>query len=147
VGVAVVADHPLWGTGQDTYALVFPDYRDETLEPEVATHFAAFRPESPHNVYVGIAAGSGIPALPAYLGIVAGSVWALLRSIPTGGRVGTLASAMLAALGGHLVTDFFMTMDLSGSWLTWAIMGAAVTIADRVARRDASPLPPSQTRA
>lgn len=128
VGAAIAVDHPLSGTGQDTYAVVFPRYRDRVLEPTYANHFSAFRPESPHNVYLGVASGTGIPALIAYLGVIGFAMVALIRNIRAGGRATALAAAILAALMGHLVTDFFMTMDLSGSWLLWTLLGVAISL-------------------
>jgi O-antigen ligase len=137
VGVAIAVDHPLTGTGQDTYAIVFPEYRDSVLDEPLAEHFARFRPESPHNMYVAIAAGAGIPALAAYL-VLIGSVLALiLRQAGTQSRRAILATGIFAALLGHLVTDWFMTVDLSGSWLAWALMGAA--LASMATRLDIKP--------
>lgn len=38
-----------------------------------------------------------------------------------------LAVAFLAAIGAHLVTDLFMTAEITGSWLFWLILGAVVS--------------------
>ena len=47
VGLQIAIDHPLIGTGPDSYALAFPEYRDRVLSPESAEKMTRFRPESP----------------------------------------------------------------------------------------------------
>ena len=139
VGAAIAVDHPLSGSGQDTYAVMFPTYRDRILEPTYANHFAAFRPESPHNVYLGVASGTGIPALITYFGVIGFAMATLIGTARAGGRVAVFAGAILAALMGHLVTDFFMTMDLSGSWLCWALLGVAISL-DQLEMKQSAPV-------
>ena len=136
VGLAIAADNPLTGTGQDTYAIIFPDYRDEILDEAYAEHFARFRPESPHNAYLSVAAGAGFPALAAYLILVGGTVIAVLPRAGMRGRGSVLLAGLIAALLGHAVTDSFMTLDLPGSWLFWALMGAGLALIDHNARND-----------
>jgi putative inorganic carbon (HCO3(-)) transporter len=130
VGLAIAADNPLTGTGQDTYAIIFPEYRDEILDEEYAEHFARFRPESPHNVYLSVAAGAGFPALAAYVILVGSTSVAILPRAGLRGRESVLLTGLIAALVGHVVTDWFMTADLSGSWLFWALMGAGLALID-----------------
>lgn len=132
VGVAIAADHPLVGTGQDTYVLVFPDYRDRILAPDRAAIMARFRPESPHNVYLAIAAGAGFPALAAYLAVIAAVAWRLVAVLRAGGATSPsdrpVAAALLAAIAGHLVTDAFMTAEVTGSILFWLLLGLAAAL-------------------
>jgi O-antigen ligase len=119
VGAAIAADHPFTGTGQDTYAIMFPQYRDEVLDGTFADHFTAFRPESPHNAYLAIASGTGIPTLLAYVGVIVSSLAVILPRAGTMGRTRVLLIAIVAA------------MVLTGSWLFWALMGMGLTIAAR----------------
>ena len=130
VGVAIAADHPLVGVGHDSYVLVFDDYRDNVLPVGRAEQMARFRPESPHNVYLGWAVGAGLPALAAYLTIVAIAVRRLiigLRVIEEP-RAWLLAAALFAAVCGHLVTDFFMTAETTGSLLFWTLLGISAAL-------------------
>src|SRR5262249_3834474 len=86
-------------------------------------------PESPHSVYLALAAGSGIPALLAYLGLITCVILRLRRAIQTtapGSRRGALLLALLAAIVGHLVTDVSMTAEVTGAWLFWVLLGAAL---------------------
>lgn len=131
VGLAIAADHAITGAGQDTYAIVFPEYRDSVLDPAYAEYFARFRPESPHNVYVSIAAGAGFPALATYLVLVGAALTLILPRDGQDGRESILLAGLGVALAGHLVTDCFVTTDLSGSWLFWALMGAGLAAIDR----------------
>jgi O-antigen ligase len=131
VGVAIAADHPVVGVGQDGYVLVFDEYRDQVLSPERAAHMARFRPESPHNVYLAVADGAGLPALAAYLTIVAavgGGLIYALRTIQEP-RAWLIAAALLAAVCGHLVTDLFMTAETTGSILFWTVLGIGAALA------------------
>ncbi len=135
VGVAIAADHPLAGTGQDTYAILFPAYRDTVLEPVWAQHLAEFRPESPHNAYIALAAGMGIPALVTYLLIISGAIAAMAPYAGFSSRRSVLITGMLVAIGAHIITDWFVTIDLGGSWLFWVLMGSGLAIVDAEARR------------
>jgi O-antigen ligase len=125
VGVAIAADHPLLGVGQDGYVLVFDEYRDQVLSPQRAAHIARYRPESPHNVYLALADGAGLPALAAYLTIVAAVGSGLIHALRTiqEPRAWLIAAVLLAAMCGHLVTDLFMTAETTGSVLFWTVLG------------------------
>jgi hypothetical protein len=47
VAAHIAADHPLLGTGQETYSQVFFQYRDTVLEPAQARLFWGTVPETP----------------------------------------------------------------------------------------------------
>ena len=128
VGFAIIVDHPIVGTGPDTYAIVFPEYRDKVLDVGTARYLADFRPESPHNVYIATASGSGLFALAA-LGLL---ILLIGRSSLAGSMHGDapgawpLSAGVAAALAGHLVTEMFMTQETASSLVFWVIAGAAV---------------------
>ena len=130
VGIAIAADYPLFGVGQDSYVLVFDEYRDQVLSPERAAHMAMFRPESPHNAYLALADGAGLPALATYLTIVATVGGRILRALGTvqQPQAWLVAAALLAAIGGHLVTDLFMTAETTGSVLFWTLLGTGAAL-------------------
>lgn len=129
VGLAIAADYPLVGTGQDTYVLLFDDYRDAVIEPERAEVWRKYRPESPHNHYLAIAGGAGVPALAAYVAIVALAGWRAIAGLSAAERRAVVAAAcMLAAIGGHLVTDAFMTAETAGSVLFWILLGSCAAM-------------------
>ena len=134
VGIRIAAEHPVLGTGPDTYVLVFPEYRDRVLTPERAVIMARFRPESAHNVYISTAAGAGVPALVAYL-VIIGSIAArglrvARQQLPRAARF-----ALAGLMGGaavHLVTDAFMTAEPSSSAIFWVLLGSTAGLAGTV---------------
>jgi O-antigen ligase len=134
VGIALAADHPIIGTGQDTYVLLFGDYRDRVLSPERATIMSSVRPESPHNVYLATAGGAGLPTLAAYIAIVGAVIGRILRVVRTAEepRAWLIGAGLLAAIAGHLVTDGFMTAETTGSVLFWLVLGVGAAHASTI---------------
>ena len=129
VAGAIVADHPLIGTGPDTYAIVFEEYRDDVLSPGHAQYLANFRPESPHNVYLAYAAGAGLVAATAYMVFVLSSLGIAVRGVWRSRPISYSLLGIFMGLVGHTITDVFMTLDVSVSWIFWMLAGAAITIA------------------
>jgi O-antigen ligase len=131
VGVRMAVDYPLLGIGPEIYPQLFPRYRDDVLSPARAAVMGRFRPESPHNVPIAIAVGAGIPALVAYLAILGLAMragWLRLRRAPPMERL--LLAALLAGVAGHFTTDLFMTAEVTGSWMSWVMLGALCAGAD-----------------
>jgi O-antigen ligase len=121
----MAADHPLDGVGQDGYVLIFHEYRDDVLPAGRAEYLATFRPESPHNVYLGFLNGGGVALLAAYLAVIAtvgARLFRVLRSTADP-RAWFLAAGIAAAIAGHLVTDLFMTAETTTSMLFWTFLG------------------------
>lgn len=133
VGAAIAIDHPILGTGPETYTMLFPQYRD-TLLASRRDFWLAYQPESPHNEYLAIASGAGLPALAAYLALIVAIFLQLVRALKRApGRAARVTlAAVLAAAAGHLVTDLFMTADITGSWMFWILLGAGVGYAERL---------------
>jgi O-antigen ligase len=143
VAARIAADHPVLGTGQETFPNLFPRYSHELLPPERAAALDAFRVESPHDDYLAVAAGAGLPALVAYLGILAGLALVSVRAARAATReLRVVLVALLAAAAGHLVTDAFMTADVTSTWLFWVSMGAGVAPSAAVGRRRRSSCQP-----
>jgi putative inorganic carbon (HCO3(-)) transporter len=134
VGIRIAVEHPIIGTGPDTYVLLFGDYRDRVLTPDRAAIMARFSPESAHNVYISTAAGAGFPALIAYLAVIglvfAAGVRAARQDVSLAARL-TLAG-LLGAVAVHLVTDAFMTAEPSASAIFWILLGATAGYAGRL---------------
>lgn len=130
VGVAIIADYPLIGAGQDSYVLLFGDYRDEVLPPDRAEIWRRYRPESPHNHFLAVAGGAGLPALAAYLAIIGAAVVRGVSDVSrtVNARTAIVGIAFLAAIAGHLVTDAFITAEPAGSVLFWIILGATAAL-------------------
>jgi O-antigen ligase len=136
VAAQIAVEHPVLGTGPETFPDVFPEYSHDVLPADRANALDAFRVESPHDVYLGIAAGSGIPALVAYLAVIAGFLVIVVRGLRGATRDLRLALvAALAAVAGHLVTDAFMSADVTATWLFWVVLGAVVAVVSQSNRQ------------
>lgn len=128
IGLNIAIDHPVLGTGPDTFALVFPEYRDVVLPPDRAEFMARFRPESPHNVYLSIASGAGFPALAAFIILVASCLWlgirAAVRTLVMPKRLAL--AGLMGALTVHLTTIVFMTAEPATFAIMWILLGTLV---------------------
>ncbi len=125
VGIEIAADHPLLGTGPETFPIVYRPYLD-VLPRDRAVILAGLRAESPHNELIGLAAEAGLPAMLAF----AAFLLAVRRDrrggnppIPTTNEV-SIALVVLSVLAVHVVTTFFMTPETVTSALFWVIAGA-----------------------
>lgn len=141
VALDITADHPLLGTGPDSYVLEFPGYRDDVLPPDRAANLARFRVESPHNVYLAVASGSGIPALLALLVLVVSCFWLGARAA-WGELTATRRFVLAGLLGGAtviLLTNGFMTGEPATSAIWFVILGAMAGVAEPLAHRPTLP--------
>ena len=132
VAAHMTVEHPMLGIGPEMYPRVFRDYRDRVLTPERAEIMKRFRPESPHNVVLAVASGSGVPAALAYLlvvGLALAAAWQGVKS--TTGTQRAILAAVIAACVGHVVTDSFMTAEVAGSWHFWVVLGVAAAAMTR----------------
>jgi hypothetical protein len=77
--------------------------------------------------------------------LVGSAAVAILPRAGLRGRESVLLTGLIAALVGHVVTDWFMTADLSGSWLFWVLMGAGIALIDHTTR-DGEPVRPGNRR-
>jgi O-antigen ligase len=131
VAVRIVEDHPVAGTGPETFPEEFPAYSRMVLSASEVRFFDQFRVESPHNQVLAVASGAGIPAAIAYLGVLVGAgclLWQALRRHRDPNVRTALVGVMAAGLG-HFVTDSFMSAEITGSWLFWTMVGAGLGIA------------------
>ena len=134
VAIRMIEDHPLVGTGPETFPEEFPGYSRTVLPAAAVRHYERFRVESPHNEVLAVASGAGIPAAIAYLSILVGVIsvlWhAMRRSRDAAVRLALLA--VMAAVLGHLATNAFMSSEITGSWIFWVLVGAGVGVASTV---------------
>jgi O-antigen ligase len=127
VGVQIAIEHPVLGTGPETFPVVFRPYLDQVLPPDRAAVLGRFRLESPHNELIGIAAETGLPALGAYLAfLVACAMRCVKRARVSDVASKSTALVVLAVLVGHVVTNFFMTPEVATSEVFWITMGAGL---------------------
>jgi putative inorganic carbon (HCO3(-)) transporter len=131
VAIHIVARHPLFGTGPETFPEVFPGSSRTVLPAATVSYFEQFRVESPHDQVLAVASGAGIPAAIAYISALAGIVYVLWRATTRGrdGAVRLALVAVMAAALAHVVTDAFMSAEITGSWMFWILVGAGVGVA------------------
>lgn len=122
IGVAVTLDHPWLGIGQDTFSLVAQGYADRHLSEHEADLLRPRRSESPHNGLLSISSSAGLPALLAYLVLLAATARRLLTARRS---AGTRAVPVLMILTGYLVSNLFITPEVSSTLTFWVVLGAA----------------------
>jgi O-antigen ligase len=131
LGAQVALDHPLLGTGPETFPLVAPAYLDSVLRPDRADLLRPYRLESPHNELIGIAAEVGLPALGAYVALLAACAVAFVRRAAAGDPGSrSVALVVLAILVSHVVTTSFKTPEISTNSIFWIAMGAGLAATD-----------------
>jgi O-antigen ligase len=131
VAVEIVEDHPLVGTGPETFPDQFARYGPAVVPAATMSYFEQFRVESPHNNVLALAAGAGIPAVIAYVAVLIGlarTLWRRARR-ETDPAMRAAIMGIVAAGAGHVVTDSFMSAEVTGSWLFWTLTGGGIGIA------------------
>jgi O-antigen ligase len=130
VAVRIIEAHPVVGTGPETFPEVFPTYSPMVLPASTVRDLDQFRVESPHNEMLAITSGAGIPTGLSYLILLAGAASVLWRAARRDANmaVRVAMAAVLAVEAGHFVTDSFMSAEVTGSWLFWTLIGAALGV-------------------
>lgn len=125
VAVELSADHPILGTGPDTFAHELLPYAGDV--PDLARQSVSL--DAPHNILLAYAVGAGIPAAAAWLAVMI-TVWvSALRRRP---RLDRDRAALLAGFGGGLagyLAQGMLSIDVVPlAFLGWLCV-AAVTSA------------------
>ncbi len=97
-GLKMVHDYPLFGVGPDVVGLVYPQYKEPEATPG-AVHL--------HNNIIQIAAERGLPALAAWLYLMAAAAVASFRLIRRLPQVAGYPAAALFCVVGLFVSGFF----------------------------------------
>jgi O-antigen ligase len=122
IGVLITLDHPWLGIGQDTFPQLAQHYADERLPRHDADLLRPRLSESPHNALLSISAGAGLPALLAFLIILGATARRLLAARRSGSR---RAVPVLVIMVGYLVSNLFITPEVSSTVSMWIVLGAA----------------------
>lgn len=123
--VAMIADKPLLGIGWGAYWMVYPEYDFFILDAGTKIFHA-------HNMYLHIAAETGIPGLIAFLAILGGharSAFLLARrekgGWTAGFMLGVFAALLAIAVGGF--TDYVL-YSIQMSMLFWLLNALVVVV-------------------
>lgn len=121
LSVRAVGEHPLLGSGLDTFPEVFQMLRDDSFGPLVLPYKRA------HSTYLEFALEAGLPAFAAMIVLLSGLAAICLRGVLTRKRDSNFAAAGLAAtalIGVHSAVDF--SLQIPGIAVTYfALLGAA----------------------
>lgn len=112
----LIADHPLLGTGPETFAYSFLPYRPVALNQTTEWDFLY---NKAHNEYLNIAVNCGLPGLLVFLGIV----WQTFRQAFRDRRNLTTVGLSCGLLG-MLVANFFGFSVVTTSLLFWIYLAA-----------------------
>jgi O-antigen ligase len=137
VAARTIGANPLVGVGNDNFAVISKDY---LIQPGVTTDAGQviLDPKVAHNIYLELWADLGIVGLALFVGLVLMAVraaWATVRLLQRAGRRADeiLARALIVAIAGMLVADFFIS-DLYSKQL-FLLLGLAPAML-AAARRD-----------
>lgn len=113
IAIVVFRNHPIFGVGPGSFQLVFSEYATRT--PGVLTGSSS---AAPHNIYLEVAAESGLVGLAGWLVLIIGIIALSARTVirlagaPQDGPLGTptraLAAGTLAAVLGWSVASLFL---------------------------------------
>jgi O-antigen ligase len=121
LAVRAVGEHPLLGSGLDTFPEVFQMLRDDSFGPLVLPYKRA------HSTYLEFALEAGLPAFAAMIVLLAGLAALCLRGVLTRKRDAAFPAAGLAAtalIAVHSAVDF--SLQIPGIAVTYfALLGAA----------------------
>jgi putative inorganic carbon (HCO3(-)) transporter len=131
---AMFMDQPLTGVGLGNFSGHYQEYA-RSLGIEVKRV-----DRQPHNLFLEVAAETGIPGLFAFAALIGGALFATAtarRRWRAAGREAEagLAYAVGAALVGWLATSAFLHLDFARPW--WLLMGIAFAL-PRLAAADAT---------
>jgi O-antigen ligase len=136
-GIEMFLDHPVTGVGIGNYKDHYPEYaRDQGID-------ARRKAREPHNLYLEIAAETGLPGIAAFVFLIGGTFAAVVagrrRFAAAGLQDEAGASyAVGVALVGYLITSLFLHMDFAR--LFWLITGVALALPG-IASREAAARP------
>ena len=129
-GYDIIRDHPIWGIGAYKFPEVSVQYASQ-LDPNVMQIIGKdLGLLQPHNDFVYVGACYGIPALVAYLLILAIVFITLLDSYRSTGRrfIKGLSAGLIGALVAYLVNAYYHNCLISMP-LLWVLTGFSLAVA------------------
>lgn len=138
MGARMVRDNPIGGVGVGNYSLVSNQYlvRAGLVERD---DYILDDPKQAHNMYLDMAAETGLVGLSLFVGLLAFSLWTALKAARRFERAGDhdmelLARATFVGVLGLLAADFFLSEQFSKQlWILLALGPALLNVAARQA--------------
>jgi hypothetical protein len=125
--IGLIKQRPLLGYGLDTLAYEFPQNDVNKISNLNDSNTVV---DKPHNMYLGLAYGSGVLALAAFLWLIGRHIWAylsVLRYRITNEKEIVLA-ALFAGWAAYLVQGLFNDSINGTSLIFWIIFGVSASI-------------------
>lgn len=123
----IFLDHPLLGTGLDTYFANYPRYRS----PADGAELGLVITDKPHNIYLEYAANAGIVGVGSYLALVGMGVWfGYRRRRSVDGPELLLVSSFVGVLAGYLAQGVFSIDVPPLAAMGWVGLAGVAVLAD-----------------
>lgn len=127
-GVAIFSEHPVLGVGAGTFEKVEPHFL-------LRTGFASAVVTAPHNIYLEMAAESGVVGLAAWLLFFGAALFVAIRAAamsrylgPGGAQTRGLAVGVAAGLVGWALASLFLHLNYSLVLMALIALGASLDI-------------------
>jgi putative inorganic carbon (hco3(-)) transporter len=135
----VFADHPILGVGPGRYQA---DYSQAYANELGLRHFTT--PRRAHNLYLEVAADTGVLGLVTFLGIVGSTMAGLWRArrywLHRRPEYAHLATGLLLAVTAYMLSGVFLHLAyIRYFWLLMALANSAIWILHREANREGRP--------
>jgi O-antigen ligase len=134
----VFADHPIIGVGPGLFKYYYRDYAESIgLQIHITTREA-------HNLYLDIAAETGLLGLILFLAILLGTLRSLAhtrrRWTQSRPELANLATSFLLAITSYMTTGLFLSMAYERYlWIMLALAGAVGHIANNLKPAELTP--------
>lgn len=123
--IPLLKKHLLMGTGADTFMLVFP-------QDDYAGKYSSGSPlqvtcDKPHNMYLGMAVGTGIISLLAFVSIIAISLLRVFKS----DEISIYAKSLVAGIIGFLVVGLFNDSSVCVMPMFYGLLGIVTALSGK----------------
>ncbi|MGH9194119.1 MAG: O-antigen ligase family protein [Acidimicrobiia bacterium] len=123
----IFLDHPILGTGLETYFANYPKYRT----PEDGKTLGMAITDKPHNIYLEYAANSGILGVGTYLAVLGfGIFYGYRQARRLEGAERLVLTTFMGALGGYVGQGFFSIDVPPLAMMGWVALGGVAATGD-----------------
>ncbi|GFZ32524.1 hypothetical protein CSC2_30500 [Clostridium zeae] len=128
-GITFIPEHPILGSGPDTFGVVFlQKYFDELEYMQKITGGIV---DKAHNEYLQLTVTSGIPALIIYLSLITLVTLRLIKKFrESTNNYQLLYLGLLMSIVGYLLQAFFNISVVSVAPVFWAMLGIAANVGE-----------------
>ncbi len=132
----IIKDNPVFGTGFESFRLVYPEYRP--IE-DVLIAGRDTTPTMVHNDYLQFALDNGILALLFFIAFVSSALFLIYKSIKENNKYRPFLIAVIASITGYLTQSLSGWLETPSFFLFWFMLGLGVAVA--LSNREVEPKP------